>query len=137
MENTNSGNVERARAYAETASDRAKTTFEKSVALRVQALTWFTPGRTQDKPKAREMFSEAIQNLEEVEFMKTGFVANVYRDWIIMEALFGECAEGRRLFEEFWETVLEENYAFVVWQATEEDILINTSHSDCDVNLDF
>ena len=133
LESMNSGNVERAKMYAKTASDRAKTTIEKSEALRIQALTWFTAGRPEDILKARDMFSEAIQILTETGFMKAGLIANVYRDWISVEAVFGDCAEGRRLLEDFGVAIKKENNGFMAWDIAQEEIFRNTLNSDCNL----
>ena len=133
LEHLNWGNIGRSRMYTESALGLAKNQIEKVEARRIQALTWFAPSPTQNISMARELFSKAMQSLDDAELMRAGLIANVYRDWISAEAVFGNCDEGKQLLKHFEETMRDENNGWAIWNTAMEEIFRSTLRSDCNL----
>ena len=108
-EHLNWGNTKRAREYAELALSLATTDVERVEAKRIEARTWFAPGKSQSIARARDIFGSAIQIIESTEVLsKASMLSNVYGDWIGSEAAFGECNVAKETWRKFTDAVRNE-----------------------------
>lgn len=100
------GNTGRAQEYAKQALSSAATDAERVEAQRIVAQTLFAPGKGQDVRAARAMFGRALDSVRRMEtFLKSGLLANVYTDWILSEAAFGDCERAKASWDDFRKAV--------------------------------
>lgn len=125
------GNATRARQYARIAWSRAATDVEKVEAQRALAGTLFAPGKGQDIPRARERFGDALKTIERMEtFLKAGLYTNVYTDWIVSEAAFGDCQRATARWQEFVNKVKDEYNGVRMVKTAENQIKVSLTNPD-------
>ena len=101
-EHLNVGNTAKARQYAELAVSSATTDADRAEAQRLVARTMFAPGKGQDIPGARNTFGRAVDTIQQIDtFLRADLFANLYSDWIVSEAMFGDCETASELWQSF------------------------------------
>ena len=96
-ENLNFGKNDRALFHANTAMALADTAGFRAMSLRYRGRALFASGSTQDIEQARKDFQGSIQLAKESSSTQEHYiVVNTYADWIILEAMFGDCNAGKR-----------------------------------------
>lgn len=99
LEHFNFGNSRMSLRYADAAIERSKD--NRSVlaeSTRLKARSLFAPGELQDKTLARQTFDRArsiVQNSPSL--TSTQVEINILFDWLISEAMWGECNSAREL----------------------------------------
>lgn len=122
-EHLNNGSNERAHQYAEAALSAASSVPERVEAHRLIARTTFAPGGIQNIPVARAAFASALDKARDIDtYLRVGLMANLYSDWIVSEAAFGDCERARVLWKQFSRTMSDERSGTAVLRVIQQEV---------------